>query len=157
MKNLVTLLFVALSSVGLISAQETATAPPVSNPNAPEIKFEKEVHDFGTLKQGADCVYEFKFTNVGKEPLIIQNATASCGCTIPTYSKEPILPGKSGSIKVKYDGNRVGGINKDITITSNAITSSKVVKITGNILAVPKEEAFPGTSSSGVTVGPVQK
>jgi hypothetical protein len=68
------------------------------------------------------------------------------------------LPGKTGSIKVKYDGSRVGGINKDITITSNAKTSSKVVKITGNILPTPKEEVFPGNgSTSGVTVGPVQK
>lgn len=158
MKKVITLLLVALSYVGVVSAQETATKPPAENPNAPEIKFEKDVHDFGTLKQGAECIYEFKFTNVGKEPLIIQNASASCGCTIPTYSKEPILPGKSGSIKVKYDGNRVGGINKDITITSNAKTSSKVIKITGNILAAPKEEVFPGNgATSGATVGPVQK
>jgi len=155
MKKVITLLFVAFSWIGLLSAQEAATAPPVQNPNAPEIQFEKDVHDFGTLKQGAECIYEFKFTNVGKEPLIIQNASASCGCTIPSYPKEPILPGKGGAIKVKYDGNRVGGINKEITITSNAQTSTKVLKITGNILATPKEEAFPGNSSS--TVGPVQK
>jgi hypothetical protein len=56
MKKAITLLFVALSYVGLVSAQEAATAPPVENPNAPEIKFEQEVHDFGTLKQGAECV-----------------------------------------------------------------------------------------------------
>ncbi|MFM7216532.1 MAG: DUF1573 domain-containing protein, partial [Bacteroidota bacterium] len=78
-------------------AQNTVAAPsPADNPNAPEITFEKELHDYGTIKQGADGNCEFKFKNTGKEPLIITNARGSCGCTVPTYPKEPIMKGQTG-------------------------------------------------------------
>ncbi len=103
-----------------------------------EIKFDKETHDYGTLKQGGDASTEFKFTNTGNEPLLISNAVGSCGCTVPEWPKEPIAPGKSAAIKVKYDSNRVGPINKSVTITSNATDHpSMVIHIKGNIEAVP--------------------
>ncbi len=105
-----------------------------------EITFEKDVHDFGNLKQGGDATTEFKFTNTGNEPLIISNAQGSCGCTVPEWPKEPIAPGKSSAIKVKYDSKRVGPINKSVTITSNASNEpSKVIRIKGNIDAVAEE------------------
>jgi hypothetical protein len=93
------------------------------------------VHDYGTMKQGADGNCEFKFTNTGKEPLIIANAVGSCGCTVPTYPKEPILKGQSAVIKVHYDTKRVGGFNKTVTITSNAKTSTKMITIKGTVEA----------------------
>lgn len=102
-----------------------------SNPNAPEISFEKEVIDYGTIEQGADGKREFVFTNTGKEPLIISNAKGSCGCTVPTWSREPIAPGEEGVIKVKYDTKRVGPFTKSVTISSNAKNSTKVLKIKG--------------------------
>jgi hypothetical protein len=105
------------------------------NPNAPEISFETDVHDYGTVKQGADGGCEFKFTNTGKEPLIISNAVGSCGCTVPTYPKEPILKGQSAVIKVHYDTKRVGGFTKNVTITSNAKTATKVLTIKGTVEA----------------------
>src|SRR3990172_491161 len=70
----------------------------VVNPNAPTMTFESEVVDYGTIEQGADGVREFKFTNKGKEPLIISNARGSCGCTVPTWPQEPIKPGESSVI-----------------------------------------------------------
>lgn len=97
------------------------------------IVFDKIVHDYGTIVQNADGNSEFTFTNKGKEPLILSNVRSSCGCTVPIWPKEPIAPGKSGTIKVKYDTNRVGPINKSITVTSNAVNNSVVLKIQGNV------------------------
>lgn len=121
---------------GMTVAQSTAPATDVKveNPNAPVMSFESEVVDYGTIEQGADGVREFKFTNTGKEPLIISNARGSCGCTVPTWPKEPIKPGESSVIKVKYDTKRLGAINKSVTITSNASTPTKVVRIKGKIM-----------------------
>lgn len=121
-----------------VNAQETATTPAavkVDNPNAPVMNFESDVVDYGTIEQGADGVREFKFTNTGKEPLLISNARGSCGCTVPTWPKEPIKPGESSVIKVKYDTKRLGAINKSVTITSNAAEATKVVRIKGKIIA----------------------
>jgi hypothetical protein len=120
-----------------VTAVPVAAAPvaKVDNPNAAEITFETDVHDYGTVKQGADGGCEFKFTNTGKEPLIISNAVGSCGCTVPTYPKEPILKGQSAVIKVHYDTKRVGGFTKTVTISSNAKTSTKMLTIKGTVEA----------------------
>ncbi len=122
---------------GGINAQVAATPAQVKveNPNAAKMTFESEVVDYGTIEQGADGVREFKFTNTGKEPLIISNARGSCGCTVPTWPKNPIKPGESSVIKVKYDTKRLGAINKSVTITSNASTATKVIRIKGKIIA----------------------
>ena len=123
---------------GGVAAQSVATPATdvkIQNPNAPTMTFESEVVDYGTIEQGADGVREFKFTNNGKEPLIISNARGSCGCTVPTWPKEPIKPGESSVIKVKYDTKRLGAINKSVTITSNAVAPTKVVRIKGKIIA----------------------
>ncbi|MCK9422302.1 MAG: DUF1573 domain-containing protein [Bacteroidales bacterium] len=119
-----------------VSAQDAATQPPV-NPNAPEIAFEKTVHDYGTIFQLADGTCEFKFTNTGKEPLILSKPQSSCGCTVPTWPQEPILPGKSDVIKVTYNTHNIGPINKTVTVTSNAKTSRIVLQIKGTVVAKP--------------------
>ncbi len=110
-----------------------------------EIEFEKNVHDFGTMKQHGDATTEFKFTNTGSEPLIISNAKGSCGCTVPEWPREPIQPGESSVIRVKYDSKRIGPINKSVTITSNGSEQPKVIRIKGKIDAAPKadESAMP--------------
>ncbi|MBX7180714.1 MAG: DUF1573 domain-containing protein [Bacteroidia bacterium] len=137
-------------SAGLISAKAQDAAPAANdNPNAPEITFEKEVHDYGNIKQGADGGCEFRFKNTGKEPLIISNARGSCGCTVPQWPKDPIKPGETGVLKVNYDTKRVGPINKTVTVTSNAKTATKTVRIAGNVEAVPTEETMPVNNNSG--------
>lgn len=118
------------------NAQETTTPNPV-NPNAPKFKFETEVVDYGTIEHSANGDREFKFTNVGKEPLIISNAVGSCGCTTPQWPKEPIKPGGTGIVKVHYDTNRPGTFEKTITLTSNADTPTKVIKIKGVVKSAP--------------------
>ena len=147
----------ALCSVGILvcfglmaMAQEPSkpVAPP--NPNAPEVVFAETSHDFATLQKGDDCSYEFKFKNTGKEPLIISNCQASCGCTTPSCPKEPIAPGASGMIKVKYDSNRVGVFTKTVTVTSNAKNSPITLSIKGKIDGPAQEEAFPGKNNGGM-------
>lgn len=102
-----------------------------------EVSFDKEVHDYGTVKQGGNGECEFKFTNTGTEPLIISDAKGSCGCTVPEWPKTPIKPGETASIKVKYDTKRVGPINKTVTVTSNASSEpTKVLRIKGTVEAV---------------------
>jgi len=100
-----------------------------------EITFQKEVHDYGDVKQGANGECEFKFTNTGTVPLIISEARKSCGCTIPEWPKYPIKPGETASIKVSYDTKRVGPINKTVTIVANIEGGEKVIRIKGNVLA----------------------
>lgn len=109
-----------------------------NNPNAPVFKFNEETHDFGTIKEGPEATFDFTFTNVGKEPLIIQDCKASCGCTTPDWTKAPVLPGQKGKISVKYDTKgRPGTFNKSIFIASNAKSKEKRYElvITGNVVA----------------------
>ena len=129
--------FLAMAFAFTANAQNAAAG-------GPEISFEKEVHDFGKMKQHGDASTEFKFTNTGTEPLIISNSRGSCGCTVPEWPREPIAPGQSSAIKVKYDSKRVGPINKSVTISSNAVNSpSKVIRIKGNIEAAPATQTTP--------------
>jgi hypothetical protein len=124
-------------------AEKTATAQPVANTSLAEMTFEKDVHDFGTLEYEGNGTYEFKFTNTGKEPLIISDAKGSCGCTVPTYPKNvPIKPGETQVIKVTYDTKRSGAFTKTVTINSNAKTPQKVLTIKGTVQAAGAD-AFP--------------
>ena len=118
-------------------SQPTVTQVAPVNPNAPEIKFESDVIDYGTLDYNGDGLREFIFTNTGKEPLIITRAKGSCGCTVPTWPKEPIMPGAKGKIKVKYATNRPGKFTKTVTISSNAKTASKRLTIKGTVKPKP--------------------
>ncbi|HEX8516971.1 MAG TPA: DUF1573 domain-containing protein [Bacteroidia bacterium] len=143
----------AILSIGLFvcvaigaSAQETATPNPV-NPNAPKFKFETEVIDYGTIEHNANGDREFKFTNVGKEPLIITSAVGSCGCTVPTPPKDPVKPGATATIKVHYATDRIGAFEKSITITSNADTPSKIIKIKGVVKPDPTPAPAEGTTA----------
>jgi hypothetical protein len=141
MKKLVLSIF-AVAAMATASMAQTA---PVENPNAGDFKFDTEVHEFGTVKEGVQAEHTFKFTNTGKEPLVITNVQASCGCTTPTWSKEPIKPGAQGSVTVVYNTKgRVGVINKAVTIYSNAKLPQKVLFIKGNVeAAAAAESAMP--------------
>ena len=98
-----------------------------------EIEFAENSYDFGKIEEGTIAQHEFLFTNTGDQPLIISAVKASCGCTTPYWTKEPILPGKQGKIKAAYNSkNRPGNFNKSITVTSNAVHSTKMVYIKGS-------------------------
>jgi len=99
-----------------------------------EIKFEKETIDYGDVEYGGDGVRTFVFTNTGNEPLIIEKASSTCGCTVPEKPNGPIAPGKTGELKVKYSTTKVGYIRKTVTVYSNAKGSPHALKIKGKIL-----------------------
>ena len=134
--------------IGLLSTVNFAQDKTTTSVSQADIKFDKMEHNYGNIKQGANGECEFKFTNTGKEPLIISNCQGSCGCTVPACPKEPILPGKTGSIKVSYDTKRVGPINKTVMVQSNAKSGSITLQIKGTVEAAPAEEAFPTQKSN---------
>jgi hypothetical protein len=142
MKKLILALGVTLMTVCFVNAQD-ANAPASVNKNAPVINFDKTTHDYGTVTKGGDGACEFKFKNTGVEPLILSNVTSSCGCTVPEWPREPILKGKSNVIKVKYDTNRVGPINKTVTVVSNATNTPVQLHIIGTVVDKVDNTAMP--------------
>lgn len=105
----------------------------------PTISFDKDTHDFGSIKEDNGKVrYDFPFTNTGGKPLIINQVRASCGCTSPDWSKEPILPGKKGFVSATYDPmNRPGPFNKSLTVVSNSTNPNVVLYIKGDVTPKP--------------------
>jgi hypothetical protein len=129
MKRILLLSMICLLATGLTFAQNKGAV----------IKFENTVHDYGTIYQNDNGSCEFKFSNVGDEPLILSSVRSSCGCTIPKWPKEPVLPGQGAVITVTYDTKRIGTISKQITVLSNATESTIVLNIKGNVLQKPDE------------------
>ncbi|MAW96530.1 MULTISPECIES: DUF1573 domain-containing protein [unclassified Leeuwenhoekiella] len=124
MKKIVLLLAVGLMTLGLQAQEKKA-----------EITFETDVIDYGDVAHGSDGEREFKFTNTGTAPLVISKAYSTCGCTVPSPPKDPIAPGETGVIKVKYDTNRAAGpIRKTITVYTNASAEPYTLKIKGTLL-----------------------
>ena len=135
-------IFVTIAILIFISAPQTIIAQPLA-----AIHFEKMDYNFGKIKEeGGPSFYNFKFTNTSQVPLIIQHVEASCGCTTPEWSKEPVLPGKTGFIKVSYNPDlRPGIFTKSITVNANIPKKVVVLTITGEV--IPKimktENLFP--------------
>jgi len=119
-----------------IENPKTADNPTANSADLPVLAFEKESHEFQQrITEGESVSYSFKFTNTGKSDLIISDASAPCGCTIPSYSKEPIPPGGEGKIDVQYNSEGKGGglHEKHITVTSNSIPKKRTLKIMVNV------------------------
>lgn len=113
------------------------TVNAVASPDAPVMSFEQGLHNFGAIQQGESATHEFKFKNTGKTPLIITNATATCGCTVPEKPTAPIKPGETGVIKVVFNSaGKIGLQDKIITITSNANPSISEVHMIGDVKEV---------------------
>jgi hypothetical protein len=106
-------------------------------------EFESQVIDYGTIAHNSDGIRAFKFTNVGKSPIVITKVKGSCGCTVPTKPKGPVMPGETAEIGVRYATDRVGAFSKTITVTSNASEASIVLKIKGKVLAGETEGTEP--------------
>lgn len=131
MKKIITILFIGLISLSVKAQDKTA-----------KIDFKTDTIDYGTIEKGADGLRIFEFVNNGDAPLIVSRVTSSCGCTVPKWSKEPILPGDKGEIQVKYDTNRVSPIRKTITVISNAVTPTVALKIKGEVIDSSKESVL---------------
>ena len=126
----------------ITTANPEATAP--SRPSIPPtaIKFMEESFDFGTIKQDTENKHVFKFRNMGSNPLVIENAHGSCGCTVPTWPKEPVAPGAEGEIEVIYKpGKQQGKQTKTVTVSANTEPKETRVAITSEV------EVPPGTGT----------
>ncbi|HXH18898.1 MAG TPA: DUF1573 domain-containing protein [Chitinophagales bacterium] len=147
MKNTITLASLLLAGSVLLHAQET----PQANPTGPAIRFEFEEYNFGDINEGDDATVDFVFTNTGTEKLILTDVKASCGCTTPFWSKEPVMPGEKGKITAKYNTQgRPGNFSKAITITSNASEETMRIFIKGNVIAKQAEDKNEISKRSGV-------
>ncbi len=145
-KFLATFSMVALL-VTFASAQ-TATATAEKTVSGPVMTFEKIDMDYGTIAQGADPLRKFKFKNTGTEPLVIKNARGSCGCTVPNYKKEPVMPGETSEVEVRYDTQRVGPFTKTVTIETNEGDQARVLTIHGTVNEKPAEASVPANAPS---------
>jgi len=137
MKNLFgLLLFMSMAVIGFAQSEKV---------DGPVMTFESMEVDYGKIDQNADGNRKFMFTNTGTEPLVIKNARGSCGCTVPTWPKEPIMPGESASIDVKYDTNRVGPFTKTITLTTNEAIGTKMLTVKGDVQKKDGDQAVPAS------------
>lgn len=137
MKKILLILFAGLLTISVKAQTEEQIKKDFTGP---VFEFESEVIDYGEIAQNSDGNRVFTFKNIGKSPLIITQVKGSCGCTVPTKPEEPIMPGETGEIKVKYATNRIGPFSKTITITSNAFESKKVLRVKGRVLETKSED-----------------
>jgi hypothetical protein len=108
----------------------------------PAFNFEEESHNFGAIEEGVVAKHDFTFTNTGDAPLIITNASGSCGCTVPSWPKEPIAPGETGTIHVEFNSNnRTGNQTKTVTLSSNTVPNKKVLRISAQVNPNPEKAA----------------
>lgn len=142
MKKLITLTFVSLLAFNAFAQQKPAVvaAPPapeavkIIDPNAAVMTLEQETVDYGDIMKNADGLRVFKFKNTGKSPLKLVNVQSSCGCTVPSYPKEDIMPGETSKIEVKYNTANPGRFTKSITVTTNGNPEKVVLRIKGNVI-----------------------
>lgn len=127
---------------------DVAAARDADAQKVPVMTFEKSEHDFGTIANGAPQETTFKFTNTGSAPLIITNATSSCGCTVPEYPKNtPIAPGESGELLVKFNGSGLNQVTKTVTVSANTEKGTELLRI--------KAFIQPKADAQANVVGPV--
>lgn len=157
MKNIISLMAVLLATVSFTFAQEIKFIPyqggdytktanadekagsEMSQPGANAMEW-----NYGNIENGSTGYRYFKFTNTGSGPLVISGAKGSCGCTVPSYPKEPIMPGESEYIKVKYDTKRTGAYTKYVTLTTNSKSNPTTrLKIFGTVAAPEGTPAAP--------------
>ena len=144
MKNLFLSMAFLSATIFAVNAQEALVQ------SGAKIEFTNEVHDYGKIKYDGDPYCSFEFKNTGTENLIISKAKGSCGCTVPEWPKEPIAPGATGSIRVRYDTKRPGPINKSVTINSNASnvqSGISVLRIKGEV--GPRPDSGTPINNSG--------
>jgi hypothetical protein len=144
MKKIALFVFVALFAINAqaqkkakkaVAKKEAAAAVVAPISKDPSIFLSSDVVDYGEIKKGAEGTKEVEVVNKGSQPLLLTSCNGSCGCTVPTCPREPIMPGKSAKISIKYDTSRVGPINKQVTVLSNdPANASKIIVVKGNVV-----------------------
>lgn len=115
-----------------------------------KIQFAEKVINYGKIEKGANGTRVFKFKNEGTEPLVLNSVRASCGCTTPKWTREPIAPGAEGNITVKYDTNRMGNFHKTVTVNSNATNKTVVLTIKGQVMNPAAQKTTPTKQGGSV-------
>lgn len=129
------LVFLVLTTIARIGfSQQAAATTTITSTEVAVFQWDSQVFDFGKIKQGVPVTHEFKFSNAGKVTLLITNAQASCGCTTPDWTKDPVPPGKNGFIKATYSAGGSGAFDKTVTVTSNADGGPVVLRIKGEVV-----------------------
>lgn len=163
--NKIILLALSLTAAGFSAQAQTSAAKPATTQakaNGPQIQFEEMKYDFGSIKTGDVVEHTFKFKNVGTQPLIISNIGVSCGCTTPAWTKEPIMPGKTGTITAKFNSaGKMGMQNKVLTVESNSAGGNAMVALVGNVKeatvstdAAAEASAAPAAPAAAPTAAP---
>lgn len=151
---LLALIFGFTATIAVAQSQndplQTEETVPASGPN---MEFESMDVDYGTIEQHSEPLRSLKFTNTGTEPLVIKNARGSCGCTVPIWPKEPIMPGETSQIDIRYATNRLGKINKKVTITTNEEGNPHVIKVLGKVLKPEGGDAIPAATPNIINGG----
>lgn len=133
-KILLLALSLTVAGVGAAQAQTTATAAGATKVAGPQVQFDEVKYDFGSVVQGGTVDHTFKFKNVGTAPLIISNIGVSCGCTTPGWTKEPVAPGKTGTITAHFNSaSKLGMQNKVLTVESNSVGGATTVALVGEV------------------------
>ncbi len=129
-------LFILFIGFGVVAQ----TVDAETDQSGPKITFAEPAHDFGDITQGDVVTHVFKYENTGNEALVISNVRTSCGCTAPDWDREPLAPGATTEMSIKFNSRgKIGIQNKIITITSNAVNSTERIKIKANVMAVKTE------------------
>ena len=139
------LFFLLLLFPALAFSQNSNVVPTNANPvkvdaSGPAFQFKEDAWDFGDIPQGTPVTHVFEYTSTGKQPIIVSQATASCGCTTPVWTKEPVSPGKTGTVSVTYNAAREGSFIKTVTVLSNT-GDPKYLTIKGNVIAKKADDA----------------
>lgn len=155
MKNIL-LVFLALFSTSTVVLSQAKMAPAETMEipmDGPIMTFEKTDVDYGAIAQHAEPLRVVPFTNTGTEPLVIKSARGSCGCTVPDWPKEPIMPGETSQIEIRYATDRIGKFSKTVTITTNEASDPHVLKVFGNVSKSDDKESVPAAPASIITGG----
>ncbi|MXV39056.1 DUF1573 domain-containing protein [Flavobacteriaceae bacterium Ap0902] len=119
--------------------------PAVSPEEAPVMALEEDVYDYGDVQAGSKTERVIEFTNTGKTPLLIQSASATCGCTVPEYSKEPVAPGEKGQLTVSFSAPPMNGLQtKTVTLNTNTAKKIETFRIKANVVGGNDRSAQPG-------------
>ncbi|GAA3924970.1 DUF1573 domain-containing protein [Hymenobacter algoricola] len=152
-------LALSLSLAGFASQAQSAAVKPANAQEkvaGPQIQFEEVKYDFGAIKQGDVVDHTFRFKNVGTQPLIISNIGVSCGCTTPEWTKDPVMPGKTGTISAKFNSaGKMGMQNKVLTVESNSAAGSAMVSLVGDVKDAAAASAAPNMTVESKTETPM--
>lgn len=132
-ENVTTQVANTVNAVEPVAETANTTNSPSNKDGFPVATFDKVEHDFGDVKKGSRSETEFEITNTGVADLVIINASATCGCTVPDYQKTPIKPGETSKIKVAFSANSVGSQNKTVTLTTNTENSTELLRVKANV------------------------